>query len=105
MAIPKFNRMTPNNEVGIQFTKCRRVTVDVSFGEFATWVKATTAGTIVYHNSSYDESNVISVEAGETIPIFCDQVLTGATIDGVPETTTATGMFWITTVQQLTKWD
>jgi hypothetical protein len=104
MTIPKFNRMTPNNEVGIQFVKSRRVIVDTPFGEFATWIKAGTAGTIVSYNSSYDDYNIIQAEAGETIPILCDQIVTGATIDGAPETTTSTGMFWATTLQQLTDW-
>lgn len=104
MTIPKFNRLTANNEVGVQFVKSRRVIVGTSFGEFATWIKATTAGVIVSYNSSYDDHNVIEVEAGETVPIVCDKIVTGATIDGNAEVTTATGMFWMTTLQQLTKW-
>lgn len=101
MAAKKFNTMTPNNEIGVYFVKSRRVTVDTEFGEMATWIKSTTAGDIVWQNTELDEISVITVEAGEILPIVCNKIITSATIDSVLETTTATGMFWITTPQQL----
>lgn len=104
MSALKFNPMTPNNEVGVYFVKSRRVTVGTPFGEMATWIKAGTAGSIVYYNSKLDETSVINAEAGEILPIVCDEILTSATIDGSPESTTSSGMFWITTPQQLDKW-
>ena len=101
MAAKKFNPMTPNNEIGVNFGKSRRVVLDTHFGELATWVKATTAGTVVWHNSELGETNIIAFTAGEKLPIVCDEILTGATIDSIAETTTATGMYWITTPQFL----
>ena len=99
MALKKFNPMTPNNEIGVNFGKSRRVVVDTAFGEMATWIKATTAGDVIWSNSEGGEVNIINFTAGEKLPLVCDQILSAATIDGSAETTTATGLFWISTPQ------
>lgn len=101
MVAKKFNPLTPNNEIGIYFVKSRPVTIDIPFGEVATWIKNGTAGIIVYYNSEIDETSVIAAEEGETLPIVCDKIVSNATIDGIPYTTTTTGMYWITTPQHL----
>jgi len=103
MAAKKFNPVTPNNEVGVYFIKSRAVTVDVPFGETACWIKSTVGGVIVFKNSVLGEVSVIGTEAGEAIPIVCDEIVSSATIDGTLYTTTATGMYWITVPQQLTR--
>jgi len=103
MGVHQFDPLTANNEIGVYWGKSRRVTVDIAFGEVATWIKSTTAGIIVWENGENGEVSVIEVEAGESLPLVCTRILSGATIDGTPETTTATGMFWITTPQQIGK--
>jgi len=51
----------------------------------------------VLRNSISGKINVVPFEAGEWKPIVFNQVLAGATIDGLAETTTvATGLFWTT---------
>jgi len=103
MSAFKFNPMTPNNEIGIYFVKSRPVVIDIPFGEMATWIKIGTAGTIVWYNSELDETSVIVAELGEILPLVCDQILSSATIDGTPYTTTSSGMYWVSTSQQLKK--
>lgn len=101
MGAQKFNPHTNNNEIGVNFVKSRNVTLDQDFGEMATWIKATTAGIVVWYNKEAEETNVITFTAGEKLPLVCTMILTNATIDTVLETTTATGLQWITTPQKL----
>lgn len=101
MAINKLNTATPNNELGLYFTKGRPITVNQSFGEMALWIKASTGGVVVCYNSSINEYVVWELESGETAPIACDIILSSAVIDGNPYTTTATGMYWATSSSQI----
>ena len=96
MTASKLSSAIPNNEVGVYFTKSRRVVVGTSFGELATWIKSGSAGLVVWHNSYTDEYGVWELESGEVAPIACTSIVTSATIDGVLETTTATNMLWAT---------
>lgn len=101
MAAKKFSPFTANNEIGLYFAKSRRVVLDTPFDELATWIKASVGGDIVWYNSELGETSIITIATGELLPLVCDQILTGATIDGTPETTSATGMYWMTTPQFL----
>jgi len=96
MAANKLDPQTGNNDIGLYFTRSRRVVVDAPFGELATWIKAGTAGVVVYRNSLTGEEGLWNLEAGETAPIACTKILASATIDGLSETTTAGNMFWAT---------
>jgi hypothetical protein len=96
MSADKFNSQTPNNEVGLTFTKTRRVIIGNDFGEMATWIKAGNAGDIVWYNSELDEYGIWNLEAGETVPVACTKIVATATIDGNLETTTASNIFWAT---------
>lgn len=104
----KLDSSTRNNSVGLYWGRTRRVDpagagLPYAIGELATGIKATTAGDIVWYNSESDETSVISVEAGEWVPIACTDILSGATIDGVAESTTAGTLFWTTTPASLGK--
>ena len=83
------------------FTRSRRVTLDVSFDELAIWIKAGTAGDVVWYNEFTDEYGVWNLEAGEVAPIGCTKIVTSATVGGVVETTTAGGMFWASSADRL----
>lgn len=97
----KLDPNTRNNDIGLYFTKTRRVVVDQDFGELATWIKAGTAGDVIWYNSFSDETSIINLEAGEPAPIAATKILSAATIDGTPETTTATTLFWMTTASDI----
>ncbi len=100
---------TRNNDIGLYWEKCRRVDpagagLPFVIGELATGLISGVANTVVVKNSISGETNVVPFEAGEWKPIVFDQVLVGATIDGVAETTTtATGMFWTTSPANIGK--
>jgi len=96
MTSDKFNSKIPNNEVGLYFTRSRRVVVGTKFSEIATWIKAGTAGDVVWYNSELDEYGIWTLEAGEVAPIACDTIVASHVIDGILETTTATGLQWAT---------
>ncbi len=99
----KLDPNTRNNDIGLYFGRSRRVVLDEQFGEMASWIKAGTAGDVVWKNSLNGEIGIISFEAGEALPIFCDEILTGATIDGTPESTSAGTLIWIATPARLGK--
>jgi len=94
MGAKKLDPDVINNAIGLYITRSRRVVLDTDFGELATWLKCTTAGTVVWYNENTDETGVWEFEAGEGWPIGCTQILTNAIIDGSPESTTATGILW-----------
>lgn len=97
----KLDPNTRNNDVGLYFGRTRRVTLDTKFGEVASWIKAGAAGDVVWKNSISGEIGIWNLEAGESAPIACDEILTGATIDGTPETTGATNILWASTPSNL----
>jgi hypothetical protein len=99
----KFDPATRNNDTGLYFTKTRRATVDVDHGELATWMQVSTAGLVVWENAYSGENGVISFEAGESKPIPHTKILSSGTVDGVLETTTAGGFFWMTTAASMDK--
>jgi len=101
MSSDKLNTITPNNEIGLFFTKARRVVVGQDFKEMALWIQAGTAGTIVWYNEEISEYGVLSFEAGESKPIACTKIVSSAVIDGVTETTTSGNMFWMTSAQRI----
>jgi hypothetical protein len=101
MSNKKLDPNTRNNDIGLQFGKSRRVVVDALFGELASWVKAVGAGDIIWSNSVSGEVGIWNLEAGESFPVVCDQILSAATIDGNAETTTATTMLWASTPSDL----
>jgi len=101
MTADKISTATPNNEVGAIITRSRRVVLDVSFGEMATWIKSGSAGDVVWYNSKNDEYGVWNVEAGEGWPIACDMIVTSHTIDGTLESTTATNLVWASTAPRI----
>ena len=85
---------TQNENIGLYISRSRRVVVDTTFGQLATWVKAQTTGDVVWENSISGEQGIWHLESGETAPLICDKILTNATIDGILETTSASGMLW-----------
>lgn len=98
------NRTDLNKDVGLYITKSRRVVLDADIGELAIWIKAGTAGDVVYQDvQGGGEAQVWSLEAGEVAPLVFDKILTSATIDGNLESTTATNMIWGTSPQQISK--
>lgn len=97
----KLDPATKNNDIGLYFRRTRRATIDVPFGETATWIKAQLSGDIVWINSQNTENGVINAEAGEMIPIVCTEIVTSATVAGVLETTTASGFFYAVTPTDL----
>jgi len=97
MAANKLDPNTRNNDTGLYFGRSRRVVLDASFGEMASWIKAGTGGDVVWYNSLSGETGIWNLEAGESFPVMCDKILTGATIDGTPETTSALNLFWAST--------
>lgn len=91
MAAQRPDTNTPNNDIGLYIGKSRKVpftTALIQLPEFANWLKPKSAGTIVWKNTATDETSVTDFEAGEMLPIVCDQILVSATIDGVLESTT-----------------
>lgn len=106
MAADNFNSVIPNNEIGLTFTRSRRVVVDTSFGEMATWIKLSLSGTpgvVVWYNEETGEYGVWDLDIGELFPVACTKIVTSATIDGSLETTTAVGMFWGTNSPRIGK--
>ena len=103
MGAEKLNTASPNNELGLYFTRSRRVVVGTAFGEMATCIKCSVAGVVVWSNSETGEIGVWSLEAGEFFPVICDKILVSGTVGGVVETTTATGMFWATAASNVGK--
>jgi len=102
MTESKLDPSTPNDRIGLYYFKSRRVDplgagLPFRIPEQATWIQCTTAGTLVWKNAN-EEAQISSFEAGEAKPLAAVEILAGATIDGVAETTTpTTGWFWITT--------
>ena len=99
MSADKLDPNTRNNDIGLYWGKTRRVDplaggLPYVIGEITSGIKAGTAGDVVWKNSVNGEEGIISLEAGEWVPILCDEILSGATIDGRAETTTATNMIW-----------
>lgn len=101
MTSKKLDPNTRNNDIGLYFGKSRRVIVDEPFGELASWIKAGTAGTVIWSNSVSGEVSIWDLEAGESFPAPCDQILSAATIGGSPEVTSATNLFWASTPANL----
>ena len=97
MGAIKLDPNTRNNDTGIFWPKTRRVgTLPYEIGELATGLVAKEAGDVVSYNELIDETNIMSFEAGEWKPIVFTKILSGATIDGQPESTTVTNMIWTT---------
>ena len=101
MTADKLNSDTPNNEVGLCLTKTRRIVIGQYFGELATVIKCTTAGTIVWYNRQLKEIGVWYLEAGECVVVACTEILVSGTVDGITETTTAGGLFWGTMASRI----
>jgi len=97
MADEKLDPFTQNKEIGIFFRKSRKVTIDAPFGELASFIKSKQAGIVVWKNNLSGEVNVWEFEAGETYPMICDEIVSGATIDGVPYLTGPTDLYWANT--------
>jgi hypothetical protein len=94
MSEARLDPKTRNNDVGLYFRRSRRVVVDAPFGELATWIKSIDGGDVIWKNTKSGETNIWNFEAGETIPLTCDIILSGATIAGTPETTASANMIW-----------
>lgn len=97
MANAKLDPKSQNNEIGIFFRKSRKVTIGQQFGELASFIKAKQAGDVVWKNNITAEVSIWTFEAGETFPLVCDEILSGATIDGTPYTTAPTDLYWAST--------
>ncbi len=96
----KLDPTTPNNDRGLYFGKSRRVILDTPFQETASWIKAGTAGDVVWRNE-VGELQIWNLEAGETFPCNAVEIVTNGTVDGTLETTGATSLLWATTPQDL----
>ena len=95
MSTSKLNPTQPNNFVGFYpRSGGRRAVAGTSFGETASWLHVKTAGVILVHNSFQNHTYIHEALNDETIPIFGDIIKTSETIDGTPETTTASGFIW-----------
>ena len=96
---------TPNNDIGLYIGKSRKVPYAgtlIKLPEFANWLKPVAAGIIVWKNSNTNETSVTAFEAGEMLPIICDQILVSATIDGELETTTnPLVIYWMTSASRV----
>jgi len=104
MSKSDLNRSDLNTNIGLYITKSRRVVLDADIGRICTWIKCAAAGTVVYQDKVGDgDAEVWDLEAGETAPLVFDRILTSATIDGVTETTTATGLIWGSSPSQISK--
>lgn len=98
MSSTKFDTNTQNDDVGILLTKVRELVFaggsDFTLPETATYLKASSAGKIVWYFSETDETSVLTLEAGEFIMTPFDKILDSATIDSVLQTTTANVFYW-----------
>ena len=101
MTARKLDPKTRNNDIGLYFGRSRRVVIDQTFGEMASWIKANVGGDIVWKNSITGEIGIWNLEDGEAAPIVCDMILTSGTVGGTLETTSATGMLWASTPADL----
>lgn len=89
-----YNPATRNNDVGLYFEESGRITVGDPIGKKVCWITAATAGDIVWRQLDKERINVISIQAGQFLPIKCDIILSSGLVDGVTEDTTATGLQW-----------
>jgi hypothetical protein len=101
----KLDPSTRNNDIGLYWNKSRKVDpsgagLPYRIPDFATGISVSTAGTVVWVNWA-GESQITSFEAGEWKPLAAKEILLGDTIDGVAETTTATGLYWTTSPANL----
>lgn len=98
----KLDSNTQNNDIGLYMGKSRRVTLDVPFGEVASWVKNVGAGSgdLVWKNKS-GELNIWNLESGEVFPCNAIEIVTNGTVDGTPEITGATNLIWAATPANL----
>ena len=97
MSSLEFDPNTQNNDVGIVLTKTRIVTMataDIVLPEVATYLKVTTAGTLIWYSEDSKETNVIILEAGEFIITPCTKIVYQATIDSVLYTTAPGQIIW-----------
>ena len=95
MTAKKITSDTQNVDMGVFLAKTRRVkTLPYLVGEMATMLKSVDGGDIITFNSITGETNIWNLEAGEILLTLFDQVLAGATIDGVAELTGSTVMLW-----------
>jgi hypothetical protein len=102
MSKTNLNRSDLNVNIGLYITKSRRVVLDADIGHACTWIKCSSAGTVVYQDKAGGgDAEVWQLEAGEVAPIVFDRILTSATIDGSTETTTATGLIWGSSPSQI----
>jgi len=94
----QLNPSTPNNDVGLYWKTSRRVDplaagLPFKIGQLATGILAGLAGTVIWKNEE-GSAEITQFEAGQWLPCATTEILVGATIDGVAETTTATNLFW-----------
>jgi hypothetical protein len=89
----RLDKETANNDRGIYIAKTRRVVIDTPFGEIASWIKAGTAGDVVWRNQS-GELNIWNLEAGEPFNCSAIEVVSVGTVAGAAETTSATNLLW-----------
>jgi hypothetical protein len=99
MTLNKLDPHTPNNDIGLYIRRSRRVVLDTPFGEMASWIKAGTAGDIVWKNSLTGEEGIWNLEAGESFPVQCDEILTNGSAGGpvFGESTSAGNLLWAST--------
>lgn len=96
----KLDPQTRNDDRGLYMGKTRRVVLDTKFGETASWIKAGTAGDVVWRNESGD-LNIWNLEAGEVLPCNAIEIVTDGTIAGTLEATGSTLMLWGSTPADL----
>lgn len=81
---------------GLYVRKMGAVTLDVSFGYNALWVRAIGAGDIVWRSWDGEINFFKSAGTGEWLPLNAVEILsTGTDWEGVSRTTTATDMWWL----------
>lgn len=103
------SRDEQNPEVGLYIAKSGVISsgalvADVKIGRLCNWIKALTAGTVVYQDvAGGGDPSVWELEAGETAPLLYDTILLSANIDGTPYSTTVIGLYWGVSPRQISK--
>lgn len=82
------------NRIGVVITRGGIITNDVQVSEFFKLLHIGTAGDVIVKGKDGSNIPFLNCLNGDWIPVMGNMVVSAATIDGVPVTTTATDITW-----------
>jgi hypothetical protein len=97
MALKYSNAIDPNNrtaQIGIMATRGGEIILDELVGEMFKFLHVATAGDVIIEGVDGTPMPWYGASSDSLIPIAGFRVLSSAIINGIPRTTTCTGITW-----------